>query len=221
MTRISRAISNTVSFSPSRAIETFPQMDLAGGGGSEGGTFTVAANGDDGYATKQAMYASSTSTWDSVTTSGTYVTMGNEEDEGQITWWMGYFRFNSINVSQGATISSAYLKLAHHGSTMTGTWKCAALDKDNQGQPSASDMATSNWTSAVVNQSNINAGMSSGDIWTSSDIKTVIQEIVDRSGWSSGNSIVVILGMNTGSSTNYSQKKSKEGSAPAQLIINV
>ena len=33
MTRISRAVSNTVSFSPSRAIETFPHMDLSGGGG--------------------------------------------------------------------------------------------------------------------------------------------------------------------------------------------
>lgn len=230
MTRISRAISNTVSFSPSRAIETFPHMDLASGGGAEGGTFTVAANGDDGWVTaKSTNYGSSISSYHSINTSANYVNTGAliDDDDGITDYYLAFFRFTNINVSQGATISSAYLKLAHSGGTNNGTWRIAALDDANASAPtSASDMTISGWTTASVDQSNINRDsggsfFSAGDIFTSTDIKTVIQEIVDIGSWASGNAIVICMGRTSGSPYNLSQKKTLEGSAPAQLIINV
>ena len=205
-------------------------MDLASGGGSEGGTFTVAANGDDGWVTaKSGYYSSGISSYNSINTSANYVSTGAllDDDNGVTDYFLAFFRFTSINVSQGATISSAYLKLAHSGGTNNGTWRIAALDADNASAPtSASDMTISGWTTASVNQTNINkdsggSGFSAGDIFTSTDIKTVIQEIVDRGSWASGNAIVICMGITTGQPNSLSQKKTLEGSAPAQLIINV
>tara|TARA_Y100000401_G_C8269827_1_gene197771 strand:- start:151 stop:792 length:642 start_codon:yes stop_codon:yes gene_type:complete len=189
-------------------------------------TYTVAANGDDGYATgRSSPYGSSPASYIGIASSGNDVLVGNTDmdmDDYTTDYYLAWFRFNSIAAAQAATINSAYLKLAHSSETSTGTWKIGALAHDNASAPSSSsDMSISNWTSARVDASNINSGMSSGDIWTSADIKTVVQEVVNRSGWSSGNSIVITLGVTSGTSAKRSRKKTYEGSAPAQLVLDV
>ena len=189
-------------------------------------TYTVAANGDDGYVTaRSSTYGSSPSSYIGITSSGNFVLAGcngMDWDDYTTDYYLAWFRFNSVAAAQGATISSAYLKLAHSSLTSTGTWKIGALDADNSSAPSsASDMNPTNWTTARVDASNINSGMSSGDIWTSADIKTVVQEVVNRAGWSSGNSLVICLGIYSGTSAVKSKKKTYEDSAPAQLVLDV
>jgi hypothetical protein len=105
-------------------------------------------------------------------------------------------RFKNITIPQGATIISANLRLraSANWSNATVNSRIAAWDADNAPAAIASeaDYATK-WaarTTARVDWDNIAA-------WTfnlgydSPDIASVIQEIVDRPGWSSGNNIII------------------------------
>ena len=68
--------------------------------------------------------------------------------------------------------------------------KMVGTDVDNVSAPSsASDGNTSLHTSAIVEWTN--PTIHSTNYQTSPDIKTIIQEIVDRSGWSAGNAIMI------------------------------
>jgi hypothetical protein len=68
--------------------------------------------------------------------------------------------------------------------------KITGTDVDNVSAPSAaSDGNTSLHTSAVVSWSN--PSTHSTNYQTSPDIKTVIQEIVDRGSWASGNAMMI------------------------------
>lgn len=202
MTRISRAISNTVSFSPSRAIETFPHMDLSGGGGGGTQTFTVSASADDGYAMKSTSSVSTpTSGWPTPSNSGSSLIIGVQEDYDNwptyIDHFLGYFRFQNVTIPQGATISSAYLK-PYQSSTPNRTVSVKGFDKDNVSAPTAgSDLAASNFTTAGITNFATGTGSSQK---TSPDIKDIVQEIVDRAGWSSGNSMMFALWLELSSS---------------------
>lgn len=114
--------------------------------------------------------------------------------------------FSDISIPQGATITSAQLLLgvANSGGNTIHV-SIAAEDVSNATAPT--NTATFNAkksaiTSASVNWSNV-PKLGWGGILTSPDISSVIQEIVDRSDWQSGNSINIYIGDN--GSNNYSQ----------------
>ena len=102
-------------------------------------------------------------------------------------------RFTNIAIPRGARINYACLEL------------CAALDDGSQvrsklhGQDTDDALSFSTlqdfdsrpWTSACVYWDDIPA-WKTGSWYTSPDISVILQEIVDRSNWQSGNSIVVI-----------------------------
>ena len=105
-----------------------------------------------------------------------------------------WFRFTSINVPQGVTINSAYLKLRaawnfQTSSADVGT-RIQAFDEDNPSAPSStSDYQSRPQTSAYVDWTP--SGWAKDAWYTSPDIKTVIQEIFDRDEWISGNAMVI------------------------------
>ena len=155
-------------------------------------TFTVAASADDGYVYKATSSASTpTSGWGTPSNSGSSLIAGVQEDwdnwPNYVDHFLGYFRFQNVTIAQGATISSAYLK--PYQSSYTGrTLSVKGFDKDNVSAPTAgSDLAASNFTTAGI--TNFATSTGSGQK-TSPDIKTIIQEIVNRAGWSSGNSMM-------------------------------
>ena len=100
-------------------------------------------------------------------------------------------RFTNIGIPQGATINSAYLKIKAYN-TQSGTVVYSNIkgeDVDNATQiTSQYEFDTRERTSAFVAWDNI--GGWTYDVWyTSPDIKSVIQEIVDRAEWASGNAM--------------------------------
>lgn len=103
-------------------------------------------------------------------------------------------RFTTVAIPVGAVIQSASLTLVASGSDSAGTVrsKIRAVDADSATVP-ANDAAfhAPGYTTAVVNWDAIPA-WTNGTSYTSPDISTVIQEIVDRAGWVSGNSIVLL-----------------------------
>ncbi len=174
--------------------------DGGGGGGGGGGTstFTVSASADDGYVQKNTQdTATPTSGWGSPSNSSSNIVVGVQEDYDNYpniySHFLGYFRFQNVTVAQGATISSAFLK-PYIGGGSAKTWALKGFDKDNVSAPtSGGDLAASNLTTAGITNFVISTGESEK---TSPDIKAVIQEIVDRSGWSSGNSMMFAVWLN-------------------------
>ena len=120
-------------------------------------------------------------------------------------FYQAYFRFVNVALEQGATIESAYLKVQFHSGSER-AFRINGFDKDNQAQPAVSNNgsegAHSNHTAASVDWTG--AALGSGEaVSTSPDIKTIIQEIVDRSGWSSGNAMMLGVWMPSTQSASY------------------
>ena len=211
------------------------------GGDSDGlqstATYTVAAGADDGAARRNTSSSSNSSynTGFSNSTAKNYV--GVQDDEGNTDYYAAYFRFNNVVAEQGATIQSAYFKInkrGFSGGDRDFNFYVAAYDDDNETAPTtAAGLNHSNYTTAEVAwHSNTDTGnvtlrsASNETVLSSPDIKTAIQEVVDRSGWSSGNSIVIAFYPKTNVSGGYNQMVYVEmyddsGDVPAQLEITI
>ncbi|MCA9240645.1 MAG: LamG domain-containing protein [Planctomycetales bacterium] len=105
-------------------------------------------------------------------------------------------RFQNVTIPAGATITSATLELFSYGSgTASFSVTVKLQDADNPTTFTTSNYnlssrpvttAQSSWTTGSVSYSQ-------GQAFTSPNFSSAVQEVVDRSGWSSGNSMVVIL----------------------------
>lgn len=105
-------------------------------------------------------------------------------------------RFTTVNIPQGATINSASFS-GTCSTSFTGTdcrTKIDAIAEDNpsgfSGSSYANFMARARTTAKV--DWDISSVWAVGSIQTSPDISTVIQEIVNRSGWVANNSMVIV-----------------------------
>ena len=166
----------------------------AGGGGGGEVTYTVSASLDDGYFGKITSSNTFPSTFSSInkTASTAQTKKSYDDDGGDYDYRKAYFRFQNINIAQGTTIQSAFFKAIYQygGGPSSTVLKFVGTDVDNVSAPSsASDGNTSLHTSAIVEWTNPTAH--STNYQTSPDIKTIIQEVVDRSGWSAGNAIMI------------------------------
>ena len=202
-------------------------------------TYTIAAGADDGIALKSLTAATSNTTYDSTfrhTSSKEYIGSQYDDEEIEYDYRAGFFRFNNVVAAQGATVQSAYLKLnkrGYAGGSSNHDFYVAALDADNQAAPTtAGGLNHSNYTTAEVtwgNNTDTGNGTlrsaANGTVLSSPDIKTVIQEILDRSGWSSGNSIVITFYTKTaytdGSAMPYIEMYDDSGDVPPQLEITI
>jgi len=138
------------------------------------------ANSDDGFVKKTA------ETID-LTNSHVWMGMGTEH-------MSSFFRF-VLNVPQGATIATAKITLHCQNSRTDGCVVDIYAD-DHDDSPQLTDFAS--WTTAIDRKTAASANWdfpatTSGENYDSSEIKTVIQEIVDRGSWSSGNYIQLLL----------------------------
>ena len=105
----------------------------------------------------------------------------------------GGMRFTNITVPKGSTITSAYLTFTARASRSATTVnsKIHGEDADNPGQFSdLADYEGRTRTTAVVNWDDIAAWTLDSE-YNSPDISSIIQEIIDRAGWASGNAMVI------------------------------
>lgn len=102
-----------------------------------------------------------------------------------------WVRFTNVTVPQGANITTAHLTYGAYGLWGTPLTKIYANDVDNATNPTgATDAESRALTSAAVDWDPV--GWESGNFYDSPEIKTVIQEIIDRAGWSSGNALMIL-----------------------------
>ena len=110
-------------------------------------------------------------------------------------YYKAYFRFQNVVVPQGATIDSAYIKLNWEGGEDV-NFLIAAVDVNDFDVPTDNTYAAHDTETTATVSWNIplEGSQDSGKYYkTSPDIKTIIQEIVDRAAWSSGNAIGIII----------------------------
>nr|NIR37415.1 hypothetical protein [Actinomycetota bacterium] len=130
-------------------------------------------------------------------------------------------RFNGVAVPPGATVSRAYIQF------QTDATGSVATDLVIQGEATDNASPFVNSTGNISSRPRTSSAVGwSPPAWTTvgaagaaertADIAPVIQEIVDRPGWSSGNSLVIVI---TG--TGEREAESYDGMASAAPLLHV
>jgi len=116
-------------------------------------------------------------------------------------------RFSGVAIPQGATILSAYLTVkAASSSSSTVRIVIRGEDADDSSPLTNTSLTESSRerTSALVPWSRM-PSFSSGNYYTSPQLRSIVQEIVDRTGWVSGNALTLLTNeTNSGTRRFYS-----------------
>jgi formylglycine-generating enzyme required for sulfatase activity len=142
-------------------------------------TFTIASGNDDGQ---------------EKSSSGVIL------NKGTITVGYGYlngFRFTNVTIPQGATIVSAKLSTAAEATDRykvlsLSYWGEAANNAASFGTSGTAKISTRIRTVNQVDYPNLAAWEIRDVYYDSPDLRVIIQEIVDRAGWASGNAMVIL-----------------------------
>ncbi len=132
-------------------------------------------------------------------------------------------RFNGINIPKGATITNAYITFravaADAPNTNNGATNVTikAHDTDNAGTftTTAYNISSRITTSASVSWSSI-ASWTTGVSYNTPALNSVVQEVVNRNGWTSGNSMAFII---TGSGSRSAE--SWDDAAANQPVLTI
>jgi len=171
------------------------------------GPTSITDTNDDGY--EEEGYA-----WYANDQPYIYNFIGYDQDQLNIG-----LRFTNITIPQGATINSATIEVYQRyydvSGAPTGQWQ--AWNTDNAGQfGGATRPSTVPLTTAYVTHN-----PTTGEGWKSASIGSVIQEIIDRPGWTSGNAInLVWMSTNTGCCHWQDFYDVRQGSNTARLTID-
>ena len=137
----------------------------------------------------------------------TTVTLGNTQV--YVGYVLGVYdvglRWQSINIAQGSTINSATLSLSRAGGTGTLAANVRGIDEDNTAtwsdgsRPSQRTKTTATISADQADWGNWGVG------WITLSITSVIQEIINRSGWSANNALAIVIEDAAGAGSNYAQ----------------
>lgn len=126
--------------------------------------------------------------------------------DGSNTQYVG-MRFPNIAIPQGTSISSAYIDFVVKEAQSTATsvtLRGQAADNATTFTTTGYNISSRPLTTASVSWSNIPAWSVVGETKTSPDIKTIVQEVLNRPGWASGNAMVIrVNGSGTRTARSY------------------
>jgi spore germination protein YaaH len=122
-------------------------------------------------------------------------------------YWNGW-RFNNVTIPQGATIQSATLDL-YSAQVTSGTTAKVIFYGVDEDDTAAFNTSTSypegktRTTASVTKDFTVSEWSALGFGVDLVDVTTLIQEIVDRAGWESGNDLAIVAHDNGSSDNNY------------------
>lgn len=163
-------------------------------------TYTVSSSSDDAY-------------------QGTTGFMSTNTTIIPFNSYQGY-RFQNVDIPPGATITSATLEFSSAASATSDIASSIACEDADSGaafSSSSNNISNRTLTSAQTNWSVGSTSYSNGQRMTTPDFAASVQEVIDRGGWSSGNSIVVIAQPDSGSPL-YARQIDFSGT-PAELHV--
>lgn len=167
----------------------------------------VEANGDDGVRYGASTFAAAINTqWFGVFGANTY---------------KGFARFQVPSVEQGATINSAYLKATCDTSYSTNTTSIILymVDADNPAAPTNAATYDALAKTAGVNWSSIGAWTVNTE-YSSPDIKTIVQTVVNRGGWAPNQYMIVLWWDNSSTQYRRSFAHEQDDTKAMRLEIN-
>lgn len=130
------------------------------------------------------------------------------------------YRFLNVTIPQGATIDDAYFKLtAFSNEAYTVDVKVWAEAADNGATFNTTTRTPKNATAGAVSVAWTIPNTTADVEYSSPDIKTVIQEVVNRVGWSSGNALIILVRNNGANNCHLFKSAYYVGAEPA-LAIN-
>ncbi len=171
----------------------------------------VINNSDDGFE-----YAGQTGTY---ATGGNNMRLGNRSGSGFGDTWVG-MRFTTVPIPQGATINSAiFTVVAFNNQTNPNQarLKIYAEAVDNSTTFSTADNNFRNRSSTSAQVDWDISGWTYPGTHNSVDFSSVIQEIVNRPGWSTNNAINILIkddGSTTGAHINIYQNNGSSSNVP-------
>ena len=113
-------------------------------------------------------------------------------------------RWQSINIPQATSITSAKLSIYLYADTGTLSANIRGIDEDNTATwSSGSRPSQRTKTSATITANEANWSNWVVQDWAYIDITSVIQEIINRGGWSANNDLAVVIEDTAGTGINY------------------
>lgn len=149
-----------------------------------------------------------------------YIYMGDIGGTG----YNGGYRFTNVTVPQGATIDGAKLTFQAQNNFGVTTCRLRVFGVDADDYDGFSDSAGDRPRDVTVTTAYVDwtaATWTSGSNYDTPDIKAVVQEIVDRAGWASGNDMSIVI-KNNGSDANARRgAKSYENSTSDCALLTI
>jgi hypothetical protein len=105
-----------------------------------------------------------------------------------------FVRFQNILIPKNATISNAYISLYAYNTASTANAK--AIIYGNDVDDSSWPISSGEYNALVITTANVTWAMpntTAGEMYDTPDIASVIQEIVNRDLWGSGNALTILL----------------------------
>lgn len=132
-----------------------------------------------------------------------------------------WLRFPSATIPNASTINSAVLTITSHDTRSDSvSLIIRGVAEDNPTYPtSRTDAAGRSVTSAGVTWSP--SAFTAGSTYSPGDLSTVVQEIVNRAGFTSGNAIMLYILNNGTTSTNLRQLRSYNNSPAAAATLDI
>ncbi|WP_053337254.1 alkaline phosphatase PhoX [Microscilla marina] len=136
--------------------------------------------------------------------------------------WVGML-FRNLNIPRRAVITSAYVQFTAD-ETNSGTTNLVIRGEDTNSagtfSSSNNNISSRNFTSSRVNWNNVPAWNSVGEAGSrqrTPDLRRIVQEIVNRNGWVSGNNIAIII---NGSGERTAESYNGSSSRAPLLVVN-
>jgi type IV pilus assembly protein PilY1 len=125
------------------------------------------------------------------------------------------WRFTNVQIPQGATITSATLTVY---SNQIATWATTAddrtlgiVDADNQAQATSGTMSAISGNQATTKHTWVTSGsVANEEAITTGDISSVLQQVISRTGWASGQALMFVS-LHDGSTSNSHQVRGHDG----------
>lgn len=120
------------------------------------------------------------------------VSVGNINDS--TTEWDG-FRFQNVTIPVGAKIDSAVCQFVVVTSNDDPNHTIYGDDSDSAAAftTTVNDISNRSRTTATATWTSSGLGANDATYFTTPSLATIIQEIVDRAGWASGNAIAILI----------------------------
>ena len=139
----------------------------------------------------------------------------------------GFYRFPGVTIPQGSTITDAVVELYHAGgsNTLDVTARWSAQDEDDPIAIDSYSGGSQPWDTRTPTTATVDwifqTAWSSGVVRTTPELKTIIQEMVDRGTWASGDALMLMLESIAPTSGNEYSFEAVDGTqAVPKLIIN-